>query len=984
MAAGSIPVRQAFEVLPDQGPVVYQNIDTNADMFGAAQGRALTALGGTIQQLGGVFDAKAEEVNKNRVMEAYSGAKDKLRDYLYNPQNGLYTRKGGQAMGAHPAFVQFSEDLMGETQKLLPDKKSQETFQRMWLQERDSMNDGVMRFEGAQVEEYGKVAATSMVKSAADMAAMGYNDPKIVAKSIDDIRRAIRVQNQGAPLEAIRQLESAAISSTYQQMILRAAVDDPVNANKMFKQYQGGMEAKDITEVSKALAPALKKTQVNTAFSAITQSGAVAGQVYKIDQGHRSEAATKLVGAVIGAESTGDAGAVSPKGASGLMQVMPGTARDISKALGDGMFNDTDTDNEIIETLKLPAVGEFYGTYYLNQQLKSFDGDLEAALIAYNAGPGNAQKWVKAGRDDSVLPKAEETRPYVNKIMGAFMEGGGNNDYGVVPTRMEVDAGGLPAPGLEMNRKNWDLGFYAPQDMLPPTGGGQFVDARSAVMMDRLGAKVWEKFGKRLGINEKPDPNGATEGRRRGTADPKDNPHVDKSQHLFGRAFDVQIQGLSSAEKTEVLREARKMGFTGIGFYEGGSGHLHLDTGNARHWGRIPDWAVGVMSEAAPVRAPVPGGVVKAPVVEASTSSPPVAMKQIAINDPRLKDDVDAKTVTKEIPVVDTQSADLDSWLAQADMLDDPEIRDATKSKLVTEWNRREGLAKKEKKNNEDLAWKYVEEGGLDSLPPALRAKMDHTFVVNAMTYEEKMSKGDKIKNNDAKWYDFNRMTDDEIIDMNLTELRPHLDDEHYDKAINRQAELLRKRENPKAANAPKIDGLRTRTQVMDDTVKSLGIKDKELIGKMDIQLDKDILAFSQGHNRDPNPVEIQQMVDRMLLRDKNTYFALEGNEAVSIFGDREAIAEFVAVERPDDIPDADFSQVVETFRNHNKRSPSPAEVVDVYNNAMKAYMGGDVEIPSDIEAEFRAGIEKAKNRKIDALELNEYYKKYLLKYLGM
>jgi hypothetical protein len=57
-----------------------------------------------------------------------------------------------------------------------------------------------------------------------------------------------------------------------------------------------------------------------------------------------------------------------------------------------------------------------------------YDGDVEAALIAYNAGAGNADKFVAAGRDYDVLPQTMQTQPYVDKIMGQLEKEGRRRD----------------------------------------------------------------------------------------------------------------------------------------------------------------------------------------------------------------------------------------------------------------------------------------------------------------------------------------------------------------------------------------------------------------------------------------------------------------------------------------------------------------------------------------------------------------------------
>lgn len=119
-------------------------------------------------------------------------------------------------------------------------------------------------------------------------------------------------------------------------------------------------------------------------------------------------------------ESADNPNAKSSKGAVGLMQVMPATAREIAAEIGDENFPSGAVPDSVVgRYLSNPFINKTYGEHYLKKQLKAYAGSrdpIETALVAYNAGPSVADKWIESGYDDRVLPK--ETRDYKAEIMG--------------------------------------------------------------------------------------------------------------------------------------------------------------------------------------------------------------------------------------------------------------------------------------------------------------------------------------------------------------------------------------------------------------------------------------------------------------------------------------------------------------------------------------------------------------------------------------
>lgn len=121
-----------------------------------------------------------------------------------------------------------------------------------------------------------------------------------------------------------------------------------------------------------------------------------------------------LVAAVIRTESKFTAQARSPKGAMGLMQMMPETATWVAGQMDDPDFTTDSLDN--------PEISIKLGTWYLASLKKEFNNNEILMLAAYNAGRGNVKQWMRqygwtmSFQDIEQIP-FQETREYVGKVL---------------------------------------------------------------------------------------------------------------------------------------------------------------------------------------------------------------------------------------------------------------------------------------------------------------------------------------------------------------------------------------------------------------------------------------------------------------------------------------------------------------------------------------------------------------------------------------
>lgn len=413
-------------------PNIYQTARADALSQGGGFARGLQAVGGGVADLAlglkAMDDRQKLESDQAELLAATNEADKLARDLLFDPNSGYLAQAGRTASQNRDAVLKAYNDGIGQIKGKLSGQDLQQQFDLTYSGKQTAFSVDVYQHSLKETQAWRAGEEESRITNATDYAAATWADPQRLAVNIQGVRSAATnfAAQQGYGEEETQAYVRGKVSTAHfaatQQML---AANDIFTAADYVQKHRDEFSAKHLLAIDAAVREAAQ---------------VVGGQVLGDEAIRIGKAKTDPVGALlvqrevsdtlwsaqVSIESANDPSAVSDKGAAGLAQVMPDTARWVAQQLGE---NDVAamTDAEITEWLKTPENSMRYGRFYMNAMLDRFDGDTVLALSAYNAGPENVEKWVEKYGDPRMgeltsLDFAEripfaETRDYVSKVL---------------------------------------------------------------------------------------------------------------------------------------------------------------------------------------------------------------------------------------------------------------------------------------------------------------------------------------------------------------------------------------------------------------------------------------------------------------------------------------------------------------------------------------------------------------------------------------
>ena len=230
-----------------------------ADAFGAVEGRQFEQLGRATQTAGDPLAVAAlrlqDRQNDEAVRRAFLDYDQRTRSYLYDPEQGLYNRRGANAQGASTEAFKTLAEYEREVSAGLGNDRQRQTFAERIASVKSGLIDGVTRHEANEFRAVEEETTKAFLDASIKGAAAAHTNPELRAqyRAQGDYELERLGQHHGWTPEmlALKRLE---YSTLYHKGIIeRMVIDDPTGAREYFKTHQAEIDGGTQTGLEGAL-----------------------------------------------------------------------------------------------------------------------------------------------------------------------------------------------------------------------------------------------------------------------------------------------------------------------------------------------------------------------------------------------------------------------------------------------------------------------------------------------------------------------------------------------------------------------------------------------------------------------------------------------------------------------------------------------------------------------------------------------------------
>lgn len=223
--------------------------------------RGMAQIGQAAQQF---VDIERQKADTAALMQADQQLETWQQDTFFNPETGVYTKKGGAALDITNQTIDQFEQQQTKIAQSLNNDRQRARYADLVNRRRSSLSNDLNRYEYREREQHYDDVEQGQIETSLQSAALNYGDPDKVAYYQNKMAAVVQSQaaRKGLPAEMTQANLLKANSAMSSAVISRMTNDDPYKARSYFEQAQGAMTAEDQVQIDRLITREIKSREL--------------------------------------------------------------------------------------------------------------------------------------------------------------------------------------------------------------------------------------------------------------------------------------------------------------------------------------------------------------------------------------------------------------------------------------------------------------------------------------------------------------------------------------------------------------------------------------------------------------------------------------------------------------------------------------------------------------------------------------------------